>query len=98
MEEQFETIRNKNELIRNISRLIDRHIYSNYTFWEGNYISYDLIFEERFNDKYSPENKIDFIEYLKEQAEKFSMNWEKGKDYLFEIYANALNNQLNNNE
>lgn len=87
-------IKNKNELIRNIAGLIDRQIYSNYRFWKENYIAFDQIQKSKFSDQYDTSDKEEFIDYLKEQAERFNMNWEKGKEILFANYANSLINHI----
>lgn len=89
----------KCEQFARVSRRIDQSIHSNYRFFTGNYVAYDLYCEEqRFTDRYTPEDKAKFENYINGQLDKVQL---PNKDIVFlrekilAMYANPLINNLN---
>lgn len=81
-----------------VANIIDKGIHRNYQFFPGNYIAYDLLYNEtRFADKYTQEDIVHFKTYLNGQIEKIDIEtkdipflWSK----LLEMYSNTLKNHL----
>ena len=47
------TIKNRNELLKNVAAIIDKEIYQNYRLWNSNYVAYDLLYEtHKYKNKY----------------------------------------------
>lgn len=90
--------RPKGELFTLVSDQIDRSIHMNYHFYPGNYVAYDWWKkEQRFADRYTPEQKQEFEAYIAGQLAKIEV---PGKDEAFlldrmlAMYANPLINYL----
>ncbi|NLZ94229.1 MAG: hypothetical protein GX921_00180 [Bacteroidales bacterium] len=85
-------------LLQNIADLIDKEIFKNYEIYTINYIAYDILNNtKRFTNKYSAEEKKDFITYVNKQVEKIKIeNKDVGflKTKITEMYANILINHL----
>lgn len=84
------------------SAIIDSHIHRNYRFYPNNYVAHDLLFEEeKLKDKYTPEEKQHFIDYLDGQLAKIEL---PNKDIPFLrnkmllMYANPVTNYLATNQ
>ncbi len=81
-----------------VASIIDKGIHRNYEFFPGNYIAYDLLYNERrFADKYTEDDVNHFKTYLQGQIEKIDLEskdmpflWGK----LLEMYSNTLKNHL----
>lgn len=82
-----------------VAKCIDKQIYQNYEIYPCNYIAYDL-FERsnRFADKYTPEQKSAFANYVQSQIAKITDLPNKDDAYLIgkilEMYSNPLKNHL----
>ena len=88
----------KNEIFTIIAEKIDKDIHSNYCIFAGNYIAYDLLKGGKiFEDKYSSQEKENFLSYIDAQIAKVDLS-EKDYDFLKEkmliMYANPLINHL----
>ncbi len=88
----------KTELFTAISTLIDKTIHSNYRLYPCNYVAYDLLGgTNKFNNRYSQEEKSAFEVYVAGQIDKIDL---ENKDIPFlyesilEMYANPLKNYL----
>lgn len=90
----------KVELVKTICHIIDKAIHLNYRIYPCNYISHDLLMNEnRFTDKYTNEEKADFIKYLDGQLDKVDMqvsddDREYMRHMILTMYSNPLTNQL----
>lgn len=89
---------NKATLLQDVADLIDKEIFKNYEIYTINYIAYDILNNsKRFDDKYNPDEKNSFVEYVKKQVDKIEIE-NKDVDYLrtkiVEMYANILINHL----
>jgi hypothetical protein len=92
----------KNDLISAIAQLIDRKIYQGYEIYNINLIAHDLLEgNNRFTDRYSLMEKLDFEKYLAGQIDKIDLP-DKDYDFLMEkllqMYANPLVNHLKSQE
>ncbi len=91
--------KNKNELISNTAKLIDKKIHSNYVIYPINKIAYDLLNSgKQFEKEYSMMERLDFEAYVEKQILKIDLP-DKDIDFLkvriLEMYANPLINKLN---
>ena len=91
--------KNKNEIISNTAKLIDKRIHSNYVIYAGNKIAYDLLNSgKQFEKEYSMMERLDFEAYVEKQILKIDLA-DKDIDFLkvkiLEMYANPLINKLN---
>lgn len=80
------------------ARIIDKAIHSNYVFFPGNYIAYDLVNKDsKFADKYSQEDVDKFRSYLDSQIKKIDLDYidyDFVFDRMLEMYSNTLKNYL----
>ncbi|MDR3128689.1 MAG: 1-acyl-sn-glycerol-3-phosphate acyltransferase [Tannerellaceae bacterium] len=88
----------KVELYAAIAKVIDREIHLSYRFYANNYIAYDLLTEvQRFSSLYSPQERVQFEEYLQRQVDKISLpNKDEAflRNKILEMYSNPLRNHL----
>jgi 1-acyl-sn-glycerol-3-phosphate acyltransferase len=92
---QLNNIPVKNEQIKALAKIIDLNIYKNYKLWPTNYMAYDLLYnEERFRDKYTAEEKNDFIKYINKRINIVSGDKDELNQYLLNIYANPVVNNM----
>lgn len=96
--EQLDRSMPKGELYREIAKLIDSAIHSNYRIYPGNYIACDLLEEGgKYKRKYSNEELEKFNTYIEAQLDKIKI---PNKDLAFlrermlTMYANPLRNYL----
>lgn len=92
----------KNELVTNIARIIDKEIYTHYRFYPCNYVAYDMLYNTlRFRTNYDQRDKMQFESYLRQQLNKIDI---PDKDEVFlrtkllEMYSNPLKNNINSEE
>lgn len=91
---KLRNIKNKNELLKNVAKIIDLTIYKNYKLWDTNYIAYDLLNNtNRFADKYSEKSKGKFVAYTDEKLKEFKENTDAKRLFL-SMYANPVINSL----
>lgn len=89
---------NRNELVSATAKLIDKHIYKNYSLFAVNKIAFDLLNQTAtYAGEYSLMEKLDFEKYLGKQIEKIDIE-NKDIDFLMikllEMYANPLKNAV----
>ena len=90
----------KNEIVRHICHIIDRAIHLNYRFYPCNYISYDIVEDSnRFADKYSAEEKAEFLDYVEKQLAKVDIPVDDNdiafmRNMILTMYSNPLRNHL----
>jgi 1-acyl-sn-glycerol-3-phosphate acyltransferase len=89
---KFSDIKNRNELLKKIAKVIDREIYKNYKLWNSNYVAYDLLnSSNKYANKYSENGKEMFIGYMNKKLKNFSGN-ERAKNIFLQMYANPVIN------
>lgn len=98
LDEIAEQTSNRNEQIKLIAQLIDKHIHQNYNIAANNKIAYDEFFNtNKFKSEYTKEDKDLFENYLDKQIRKVELE-NKDRDFLrmsiLEMYANPLKNHL----
>lgn len=78
-----------------VSKHIDHQIHKGFKLWPNNYIAADLMDGmAAFNDKYTAEQKENFIIYKKNQLEKLEGDKEVLEDIFLKIYANPVLNKI----
>lgn len=86
--------------VSRICRIIDHAIHVGYKIFKTNYIAHDILFDNKdFSDKYTPEEKEEFAQYLSQQIAKTDIKLsEYDRFYMFnkmlQMYSNPLTNQL----
>lgn len=86
---------NENEKMKVIASAIDKQIHQNYQLNAVNYIAFDLLKGSiEFENKYSPTDKADFINYMNMQLDKINGKYDDLKDLFLKLYANPLINKL----
>jgi 1-acyl-sn-glycerol-3-phosphate acyltransferase len=79
---------NENEKIRQLSLLIDTHIYKGYKLWPGNYIAADLQEgTQRFASHYSDTEKEGFERYMRKRLEGQEGEPEALRAVFLKMYA-----------
>ncbi|MBP5258516.1 MAG: 1-acyl-sn-glycerol-3-phosphate acyltransferase [Prevotella sp.] len=82
-----------NEYHKQVAELIDSRIQSAYRLWPNNYIAHDIQYgQQRFIDKYTPEDKAAFEKHLA-KLDKYEGSTEELREILLGIYANPINNK-----
>ncbi len=85
----------KNELIQEVSKLIDRQIIGNYEVHKSNRIAYDILHDQGDeNLNYSTQDKEDFIHDMNHKVAPMAGDQEELKSIFLEMYANPYQNQL----
>ncbi len=89
---QLRDIKNRNELLKNISEIIDSEIYKNYHLWNSNYVAYDLLHSStKYVEKYDENGKEKFQDYMNDKLSEFKGNKE-ASDIFLQMYANPVIN------
>lgn len=95
--DQIEAIDKRLQVVE-AAKLIDKAIHSNYVFFPGNYIAYDLVYKNRqFEDKYTKEDIEKFKSYLDAQIKKIDLDYidyDFAFEKMLEMYSNTLKNYL----
>ncbi len=86
---------NRNELLKNLSTIIDEEIFQHYQLWPNNYISYDLLNDSNtFESHYSSDEKQDFIKYVEKKLASVELLGNlQARQILLKMYANPLKNK-----
>ena len=80
-----------NDQVGEVCRLIDKQIHSHYKLYPNNFIAYDLLEKrEEFENQYTTEEKIHFLEYINKQSIVKDVSSSTMQDYLLKIYANPV--------
>lgn len=83
----------KNDQLQGLAELIDTQIHNNYKFFPGNFIADDLFTNHsRHTDKYTPEDKSIFLDYLDEHLSRIEGDRDFLHSTLLEMYANPVKN------
>lgn len=83
----------KNDRYQLIRHAVDLRIIDGYKLWKTNFIAYDLMYHcRKFSDRYTPEEKKAFVEYMNGQLDKVEPELDRGElKYIFlGIYANPI--------
>ena len=88
----FNGIKNRNQLLKAISEVIDKEIYQNYHLWNSNYVAYDLLHSStKYADKYAKNGKEQFQEYMHEKLNGLDGN-KAAENIFLKMYANPTIN------
>ena len=78
-----------------LAAIIDEQVQSNIKLWPTNYIAYDLLMNmNTFQEKYSDEEKQNFIQYFESRLEQNKMYDLESRTRLLSIYANPVKNKI----
>lgn len=100
--DSISSTQNRAAILQDIANLIDEEIFKNYEIYTINYIAHDMLKNtDRFSNKYTAQEKNNFIAYINKQIDKIKID-NKDIDFLqhkiVEMYANELINQLSTQE
>jgi hypothetical protein len=84
----------KNERIQNLAKLIDRRVYEKYRLWNNNYIAYDLLHGNLFENIYSKEERTEFKAYMNKMLSKIEGDKDELESIFLGIYANPVVNHI----
>jgi hypothetical protein len=84
----------KNEYLQDLATLIDTRIHTYFKLWNTNYIAYDLLYENRFNEIYSPSEKEAFVDYVNKSLSGIEGDRQELESIFLSIYANPVVNYL----
>ncbi len=89
---QFNHIKNRNELLKNVAGVIDREIYRNYHLWNSNYVAYDLLHSTtKYTEKYDENGKEKFQDYMSGKLSGIE-GGEQAENTFLQMYANPVIN------
>ncbi|MDR0206586.1 MAG: 1-acyl-sn-glycerol-3-phosphate acyltransferase [Bacteroidales bacterium] len=98
LQQEFATIPEDislNDKLTMLCNIIDNQIYEHYFLYPQNYIAIDIKDNSnKFSDRYTKEEKSDFLEYLNKESTVPGVSKEKMMKYLLDIYANPVRNKL----
>ncbi len=99
--EQIETPADRNKAVKAVCAMIDEQIHCGYRIFPVNYIAYDLLeVTDRFRDKYTTAQLLDFLTYVESQIDRAEIpdltGEQRGFMYrtMLTMYANPLRNNL----
>lgn len=96
--DKIKTKTSVNEKINMMAGMIDAEMYRNFRLWPNNYIAWDLMnHSRRFNEYYTSEDKMRFLEYMEDETGGLEGDRNKIKEIFLGIYANPVSNYLNLN-
>jgi len=79
------------EFFKELAEHIDYQIVTNFKLWTNNYIAYDLLENtEKYKDKYSEKEKINFLKYKNEGLSRINGNKDELSRLFLKLYANPL--------
>lgn len=82
-----------NDKLLSVCQLIDHQIYRDYRLYANNYIANDLMHNTmHYTAHYTPEQKEQFLHYLRQQAVVSDVPEEKMMGYLLKIYGTPVDN------
>jgi hypothetical protein len=92
--DSIESCRPANDMLKDITQLIDSEIYSNYKLWKTNYIAADMLSSKpEYSDYYSIEDFDKFRDYINKLVDNTDVVKEEFRDVLLHIYANPVYNK-----
>ncbi len=86
----------KNDKIVALAALIDQRIYRHFKLFKTHFIAYDLLFGQRYSDRYTEQEKDDFIAYTNGGLDQLGKEMDRSEleQIFLRIYANPVINCL----
>ncbi|MCQ2231505.1 MAG: acyltransferase [Paludibacteraceae bacterium] len=86
----------KNDKIVALAALIDQRIYRHFKLFKTHFIAYDLLFGQRYSDRYTEHEKADFIAYMNGGLDQLGKEMDRSEleQIFLRIYANPVINCL----
>lgn len=92
--EEIESCRPANDMLKDITQLIDRQIYLDYKLWKTNYIAADMVEgKQQYNQYYSSDEKKEFVDYVERLVQHTDVDKTEFRDVLLRMYANPVFNK-----
>lgn len=95
---ELDESQSRNQLLDQITSIIDNNIFKYYKIFPGNYVALDLLNgNSRQSNNYSAEEKLKFESYIESQLAKIELpspDWNFLREKILLMYANPLINQL----
>ncbi len=99
--DQLGDFSDNNQAAKHVGCLVDQAIHRSYEIFDINYIAFDLLHDtRRFERKYTPEKKLETIDYFNRQLDKVDLSdvTEEERGFMWQMmltmYANPLRNKL----
>lgn len=90
-----EEIKNRNQLLASVAKLIDDEIHHSYHLMPTNYIAYDLLHDSKqFEEKYSKEELAGFQSHMTLKLSEVEGDEKLKKETFLKMYANPVVNSL----
>lgn len=87
----LDTNRRPNEIIHDVSGILDKIIHANYKLWPSNYLAYDLIENTNiFEKKYNQQVKDKLNERMLKTFETVNGDYDKTREMFLKLYANPV--------
>lgn len=79
-----------------LAALIDQRIYRHFKLFKTHFIAYDLLFGQRYSDRYTEHEKADFIAYMNGGLDQLGKEMDRSEleQIFLRIYANPVINCL----
>lgn len=86
----------KNDKIVALAALIDQRIYRHFKLFKTHFIAYDLLFGQRYSERYTEQEKADFIAYMNGGLDQLGKEMDRSEleQIFLRIYANPVINCL----
>ena len=85
---------NKNEQIQEMASLTDSRVYNNFRLWNTNYIAFDQLNGNLFENVYLPAEKDTFMEYMRKGLSGIDGDRAELESIFLSIYANPVVNYI----
>jgi len=93
--DNLDHLKNKNEIMRELAKLIDVQIFQNYKLWKNNYIAYDSLNKsKKFQCEYSQSEEKEFMQYLEKTVHRDKGDFDTSIELLLKMYANPVINKF----
>ncbi len=84
-----------NEILQEVTKVIDKQIHANYKLWPSNYLAVDLLeHTTKFSEKYNEATKAKLQSRLTKTFEQVDGDEDRIRELFLRLYANPVYNQL----
>ena len=92
--ENIESCRPANDMLKDITHLIDEEIYNGFKLWKTNYIAADMISpKKKYSKFYIEQDYIDFEKYVAKHIANTDVPKDEFKEVFLQIYAKPVFNK-----
>ena len=93
--DELEGVKNRNQLLASVAKIIDNEIHHSYHLMPTNYIAYDILNKtEQFKEEYTTAEKQGFKTYMESRLKEIAGDEQLKHDTFLMMYANPVSNSL----